>query len=244
MGKRPHVPAEEMEPRPGSGDRNRPTVIGPIIGPAITTADGQPAVPVNETPFLRTSTPEPRRLTDLPGAETFLAPGLEGLYSSLAADPPGEPRSDLEPYVAYNSPDTPPDPTIFNIAQIVVKLVEGSCVKLDGGELIITPDVKKPANVNRLRRAGVELRTVRRQVNDFNSVVAGRAAVVWRAAPQVDPELLAMLHRRAENESGTEMPNPNLFYFVHSQRTKPEAAAALLAALRRLPIVEAAYFQP
>ena len=53
-----------------------------------------------------------------------------------------------------------------------------------------------------------------------------------------------MLHRRAEHESGVELPNPNLFYFVHSQRTEPEAAAKLLPALRRLSIVEASYFQP
>ena len=53
-----------------------------------------------------------------------------------------------------------------------------------------------------------------------------------------------MLHRRAESGSGVEMPNPNLFYFVHSQRIEPEAAADLLAALRRLLIVEASYFQP
>jgi subtilisin family serine protease len=233
-----------MELGPSSGDRIGPTLIGPIIGPAITAADGQPTVPVNETPFLRTSTAGPRRLTDLPDAETFLAPGMEGLYSSLAADPPGEPRSDLEPYVAYNSPDTPPDPEIFNIAQIVVKLVEGSCVRLDGRKLIVTPDVKEPANVDRLRRAGVKHQTVRRQVAEFNSLVTASGAAVGRAAPHVDPELLAMLHRRAENESGAEMPNPNLFYFVHSKRTKPKAAAKLLAALRRLPIVEAAYFQP
>ena len=53
-----------------------------------------------------------------------------------------------------------------------------------------------------------------------------------------------MLHRRAEDRSGAEMPNPNLFYFVHSEHPDPKAAAELLAELRRLEIVETAYFQP
>lgn len=248
MAKRPHVHAGEMEPRPSSGDRIRPTVIGPIVGPAVTAVDGpiltRPPDPVSENASWSAPTTVPRRLTDLPDAEALLAPDMGGVYSSLAADPSGEPRSDLEPYVAYNSPDTPADPALFNIAQIVVKLVEGSSVRLDGAKLVITREVKDPANVDRLSRAGVELRTVRRQVAEFNSLVTASGAVVGRAAPQVDAELLAMLHRRAENESMVELPNPNLFYFVHSQRTEPKAAADLLAALRRLPIVEAAYFQP
>jgi len=244
----PNVPAGESKPQPDSDDRIRPTVIGPIVGPAIAAVDGpiltRPPDPVGENPSWSAPTTVPRRLTDLPDPQALVAPGVQGLYASLAADPPSEPRSGLAPYVRYTSPDTPADPALFNIAQIVVKLVEGSSVRLDGAKLVVTREVKDRANVDRLSRAGIELRTVRRQVAAFNSLVTANGAVVGRAAPQVDAELLAMLHRRAEHESGVELPNPNLFYFVHSQRTKPKAAADLLAALRRLPIVEASYFQP
>lgn len=251
MTKRPkprRAPTGDTEPGPGSRDRIRPTVIGPIVGPAVTVIDGpvltRPPARVGEKPLWSAHTTAPRRLTDLPDPQAFVAPGVQGLYASLAAAPPTEPRSELAPYVPYTSPDTPADPALFNIAQIVVKLVEGSSVRLDGAKLLVTGEVKDPANADRLSRAGVELRTVRRQVAAFNSLVAARGAVVGRAAPQVDHEGLTLLHRRAEHGSGVEMPNPNLFYFVHSQRTKPEAAADLLAALRRLPIVEASYFQP
>jgi serine protease len=239
--------AREIEPGPRFGDRVEPAIIGPIVGPAVAAVD-EP-VTARLTPFAeelrwRPSAAESRRLTDLPDAETFVAPGIEGLYDLLAADPPAEPRSDLEPYVSYTSPDTPADPEFFNIAQIVVKFVEGSSVRLDGAKLVVTGEVKNRANADRLRRAGVKLPTLRRQVAAFNSLIAGSGAAVGRASPQVDAELLAMLHRRVEHESAVQLPDPNLFYFVHSERTEPKAAADLLAALRRVPIVEVAYFQP
>ena len=247
MRKPPGAPTEETALGPPPGDSIRPTIIGPTVGPPVTPVE-RPILtrpyPVREPPSWRATTAESRRLTDLPDAQSFVAPGMDGLYSALAADPAGEPRSGLEPYVSYTSPDTPADPAFFNIAQIVVKFVEGSSVGLDGAKLVVTREVKDPANVDRLRRAGVRLATVRRQVASFNSIVADNGAVVGRSAPQVEAELLAMLHRRAEHGSGVELPNPNLFYFVHSERTEPKAAADLLSALRRLSIVEVSYFQP
>src|SRR4029079_15393955 len=136
------------------------------------------------------------------------------------------------------------DPGLFNIAQIVVKFVEGASVRLDGANLVLTREVKEPANIDRLRRAGIELSTLRRQVTAFNRLVTASGVAVGSAAAQVDFKTLEMLHRRAEERSGIEMPNPNLFCFVHSEHADPKATADLLAELRRLEIVEAAYFQP
>ena len=106
------------------------------------------------------------------------------------------------------------------------------------------PEVEDPANIERLSRNGVQLRTLRREVAMFNGLVAGSGSAVGRSAPPVDPEMLTRLHRRAEHEAGIELADPNLFYFVHSQRTDPDGATKLLRALRGLSIVEAAYFQP
>ena len=160
---------------PRFGDRVEPAIIGPIVGPAVAAVDApviRPLTPFPEELSWRPSPAESRRLTDLPDAETFIAPGIQGLYDSLAADPPAEPRSDLEPYVSYTSPDTPADPEFFNIAQIVVKFVEGSSLRLDGAKLVVTREVKSRANADRLRRAGVKLTTLRRQVAAFNSLIA------------------------------------------------------------------------
>ena len=246
MRERPPVPAGDKDPGQGSGDTNRPAIIGPIAGPPVVVIDGprpiRPPDPV-VTPW---SAPpqERRRLADLPDPDSFMAPDVEGVFASLAADPPGELRSGLEPYVPYTSPETPADPELFNIAQIVVKFVEGASVRLDGANLVLTRDVKEPANIDRLSRAGVELSTLRRQVTAFNRLVTTSGVSVGSAAPQVEFETLDMLHRHAEDRSGAEMPNPNLFYFVHSEHPDRKATADLLESLRRLEIVEAAYFQP
>jgi serine protease len=243
---RPPVLAGDMDLGQGSGDGNPPAVIGPIVGPPVIVIDDLPRPRPPDPVVTPWSAPaqEPRRLADLPDAESFMAPDVEGLYASLTGDPPDELRSGREPYVGYVSPETPADPGLFNIAQIVVKFVEGASVRLDGANLVLTREVKEPANIDRLSRAGVELSTLRRQVTAFNRLVTASAVSVGSAAPQVDFDTLAMLHRRAEDRSGAEMPNPNLFYFVHSEHPDPKAAAGILDELRRLEIVEAAYFQP
>lgn len=162
----------------------------------------------------------------------------------MAAEPPIEAPAGLEPYVRYSTPQTPADPAGYNVAQIVVKFVEGSSIRLNGAALVVTREVTDPSNADRLSRSGVGVEPLRRHVAELNSLIATNGAAVGRAAPQVEPELLSLLHGSAEHNSGAEMPDPNLFYFVHSQSTKPKPAAALLAAMRCLPIVEAAYFQP
>jgi serine protease len=244
MRDRRHVPAGGPDLMAENG--SPPTVIGPVVGPPVLVIDRpvRPRPPRPEPPSWSASTPAPRRLTDLPDPESFVAPGEQGLYATIAVDAPGELRSGLTPYVPYATPDTPPDPELFNIAQIVVKFVEGSSVRLDGATLVVTRAVKEPVNIERLKRSGVALATLRRHVTAFNSLVTSSGAAVGRAAPQVDPETLAMLHRYAEAGSDVELADPNLFYFVHSERTKPKVAADLLAAVQGVPIVETAYFQP
>jgi serine protease len=229
------------------GQSIRPTIVGPVIGPALTTIEatdsaGRPARP-GESPWIAPAQ-TPRRLRKLPDAQSFLEPGVQGLYASLAAETCDRAPDGLRPYARYSSPDTPADPDLHNIVQIVVKLVEGSSIRLEGTALVVTRAAKDPSNADRLRRSGLKKAGVRRHVDELNSLVAKSGAACGRAAPQVEPELLSLLHGRAEFESGTEMPDPNLFYFVHSQRTSPKHAAALLRRLRRIPIVETAYFQP
>ena len=226
---------------------DKPTIIGPIVGPRVAVEDTVqtgPAAPVGEQPEWRARAAASRRLSDLPDPESYVATDAQGLYASLAADPPDEPASGLAPYTPYTSPDTPADPELYNIAQLVVKMIEGSSVRLDDTELVVMPEVEDPANIERLSRNGVQLRTLRREVAMFNGLVAGSGSAVGRSAPPVDPEMLTRLHRRAEHEAGIELADPNLFYFVHSQRTDPDGATKLLRALRGLSIVEAAYFQP
>lgn len=217
-------------------------VIGPVTGPLVGPILGPPISPGAERSPWRASAPAPRSLDNPPDPQAFIAPGASGLYAAMPRLRPEPGR--LTPYAPYQSPDTPADPARFNIQQIVVKFAEGSGLRLDGGRLVVSADAKSTDSRARLLRAGLESALVRRQVASFNSLVGRSRGAVGRAAPQVDADVLASLRRLAERNSGSEMPDPNLFYFVHTQGAKPADAEALLAELRRLGIVEAAYFQP
>src|SRR5438128_10214 len=136
-----------------SDDRILPAVVGPITGPAVTVIDGplltrRPDA-VAEKSGWSAPAPASRRLTDLPESQAWIAPGLKGLFASLfdswTAAHASELQSKLAPYTPYTSPDTPADAAHFNIAQIVVKFVEGCSVRLDGAKLVVTEETKHPA---------------------------------------------------------------------------------------------------
>lgn len=228
----------------------RSTVLGPVVGPVIGPVTGPVVGPINVPPVLpggerppsRLPAQPPRSLANPPDPQSFIAPGAVGLYGAMPR-PAREPVR-LSPYAPYASPETPADPARFNIQQIVVKFAEGSSLRLNGSRLSVSVDAKSGENRSRLLRSGVDAAIVRRQVASFNDLVGRSRGAVGRAAPQVDADVLAGLRRLAERNSGSEMPDPNLFYFVHTQGAKPADAEALLVALRRLRIVEAAYFQP
>ena len=185
----------------------------------------------------------PRRLNDLPDPESFIAPGLTGLYDALRSAPP-RPARTLAPYIAYSSPDTVADPKHFNLQQIVVKFVEGSGLRLRNNELVIDGRALRPGADSRLGRSGLEPAQVEGDLAECLRLVADPDLAVSRAAPQVDERTLDLLWRAAEQRSKWEQPDPNLFYQVHRRKLDPDAAATLLKALKQLRIVEAAYFQP
>lgn len=216
--------------------RSQPTVVVDPTRPVI--------VRPLRAPVARIPADAPRRLNDLPDPQSFIAPGLTGLYTALEAAPARRPARALAPYVAYTSPDTPADPKHFNLQQIVVKFAEGSGLRLRNTELVVDRRALAGDAGARLGRADLEPAQVESDLADFLRLVADPELAVSRAAPQVDEPLLDLLWRAAERRSKWEQPDPNLFYHVHRRTPDPGAAAALLQALRQLRIVEAAYFQP
>lgn len=248
MGRQPSVPVVQGDQALAPGRRPRPAVVGPIVGPAVVVPVGPivalPPATIVTTPSWTAPAAVPRRLVDLPEPEFFVAPGASGIFAALAANGLDDPPATLAPYVPYSSPETPADPARFNLAQIVVKLVQGANVRIDGSRLAVTRAVRTSVIRTRTARPTVAAADLREQVADLNAIVDANGAAVGRAAPQVEAELLTLLRRRAEHDSGVEMPDPNLFFFVHTQKPRAKSAAALLNALRRSALVEAAYFQP
>jgi hypothetical protein len=183
-----------------------------------------------------------RRLTDLPDPQSFVEPGFDGIFAMLAADPPGPPPDGLAPYVAYSSPNTPADPARYNIDHVVVKITEGATVAVSGAALAIAAPT--PVSDGRRQRLGLASVMLKREVAEFNAVLAKWKAALGRSAPSLDATTLAALHRRAEQNSRVTLADPNLFVYVHTQSADPKSATALLTELRGLALVEAAYFQP
>ena len=173
---RPPVPAGDMNPGQAFGDS---------IPPSGYRADRRPGGHRHRRPIprsgrlTRSATPSgalprqsPRRLADLPDGQCrSLRPEWRGCTPRWRRTRPRAAVRTRAVRPVY-SPDTPADPEFFNIAQIVVKFVEGASVRLDGEKLVVTREVKEPANLDRLSRAGIELPTLRRQVAAFNPLVA------------------------------------------------------------------------
>ncbi len=197
------------------------------------------------------------RSLNKPPPENFVTPGIQGLYAELRKDtawgkkgicglksnsrPSG---TQLAPYTRYQSPDTPANPVAFNIRQIVIKFVEGTAMRLRDGQLQQVKETDAVEMRERLTRAGLESDEVQRDLTAFNKALKSMQAVIGRAAPQIEEQDLSLLRRCAENRARREMPDLNLFYFVHLPKSGGKTAQKLLNQLRKLRIVELAYFQP
>ena len=234
-------------------------VVSPIVYGAVALSlltcgslGGEPRsrAVVSEPPIVRP-------LAEAPPPENFVAPKVTGLFAQLrarAVQEPGEacpstvksPRANkrLAPYTPYESPRTHADPAAFNLRQVVLKVVEGSSVRLRGRQLrqVKTPDAADA--LERLARSGLEGAAVPRELGSLNRAVKSMRAVVGRAAPTVPEQDLSRLRLCAERAGRREMPDLNLFYFVHLPEVDNETAQRFLARLRALRIVEVAYFQP
>ena len=188
-----------------------------------------------------------RSLDRAPLPTVFINPGLTGIYERLqaeaAAKKPAKVQA-LQRYVAYSSPETPPDRTKFNTQQIVVKFVEGSAVRLLDGSLVVSKSQEEQDEV-RLARSGLSLKAVTQNLDAFNLLLKKASALAGRSAPQIDEFDLLRLRRNAESNTKRELPDLNLFYFIHLRKAlSAEQALAFLTDIRKSKIVEVAYFQP
>lgn len=187
-----------------------------------------------------------RSLDRAPDAQQFIAPGIEGLFAELRNAAPVEPApGSLKPYVPYTKVDTPADPKRFNLRQIVLKLAQGSAVRLRNDRLALAPDVSTPSHTRRLERFGITPTEVQGDIDSLQTLVKAAGARLGRATPRLDEADLQRLQLRAEANTGIEQPDPNLFYFIHLPAGSQLAdAVALLEAARKLRSIETAYFQP
>jgi serine protease len=218
-----------------------------IFGNLAVARDIKKGDGVNSSTFNPT-TPPIRSLTNLPAPENFIAPGIKGIYAELqnANDKKlnlcgsrrlrESPRAVLKPYTPYQTPNTSANPAMFNTRQIAIKFVEGSGVQLRAGKLQLA---KKAVGVEAL-----EPLEVQQDLAEINKIVSSMQAVISSAAPQVDEKDLARLRRCGENNLQQELPDLNLFYFVHLPEVDGETALNFLKQLQSKRIIEVAYFQP
>jgi len=227
----------------------RPGIALCLVVACITWLSSYPAQPSpmeKSPPAERPDSREPRRLEEAPLPHDFVAKGIEGLYDELRRDvyEPGEDPDKLALYVRYESPKTPADESAFNLRQIVVKFAEGSAVRLRSGTLERAEDDESLYTADRLGRFGLEPENVKTDLESLNKLVAAIGSTVGRGAPDIDEHDLFLLRKRAEANALREMPDMNLFYYVHLPVMDPETVQKVLVELHRLRSIEVAYLQP
>jgi hypothetical protein len=195
-------------------------------------------------------TPAPLEVVGDSKPQHYIAPGITGLYARLQASEarsrtgrfPNAKPGPLKPYQPYRNPDPRVEVGAVNVAQIVVKFVEGSGVRLNDGKLQVVADPSALETSDRLSRQDISIEQVRDDLLEIDTVLMQLGASV--VAQNIDEPELDLLRRTAERNSGREMPDPMLFYFVDLSKTDIVSARKLLTTLHNLRSVELAYFQP
>jgi hypothetical protein len=182
-------------------------------------------------------------VSELPAPEQFVQDGVEGIFAQLQNLNEGPSPDPLTPLTLPPVPDTPADGTRFNLNQIAIEFQEGSAIRLRNGAFA-RDDQAAASTGGRLGRVGLEPGTVLADLNQLNKLLSAAGAMVARGTPTIDEADLDRLRVHAENATGVEHVDLNLFYFVFLQQPNAQAATKLLNAIRALRSVYAAYFQP
>lgn len=234
--------------------RSPQTIRRPLVFPCLSLAcitwlASYPTLADTKTPLKeRPEQREPHRLELTPIPHDFVVKGMEGLYADLRRDaekegPPKTPEK-LVPYEPYKSPDTPADQSVFNLRQIVVKFAEGSAVRLRSGSLERAEDPDSLDTADRLQRYGLEPENVAQDLYFLRKLVKATGSTVGRGVPAIEERDLFLLRKLAEANVHEEMPDMNLFFYVHLPDMDPEVVQKVIDELRNLRSVELAYLQP
>ena len=128
----------------GGGSRSARAVLGVTLLALVACAPLPPRGGGTEPPTWIGAERVERNLDRAPDSQQFIAPGLDGIYATLrrSSEEVLAAKQPLEPYVPYGRLSTPPDPKRYNLRQIVIKLKEGSGIRLRDRQFVRVPETQ------------------------------------------------------------------------------------------------------
>src|SRR5829696_1995994 len=127
---------------------------------------------------------------------------------------------------------------------LILKLHEGSRVRLRDGRFHFDPRGLRGEDRDLLRRAKLEEHEVAHGVAELNALLAPHTTFRVDRLFGRDERVLEGEKAAAEESRAEEIGDPNLYYALASDRVAVAEAEELLDSLNRLAVVELAYPQP
>lgn len=160
----------------------------------------------------------------------FVAPAPARPSSGLVARTP-------EPRVHYENV-----PRGVYLDAIVLKIAEGTHVRLRDGKLRMLADLVTPAEQDRMDRLGLAPAQVEADCLEINETIAADSNLSLSRIEGLDEDLLDQMKEHGELNSQSELADMNLYYILRMQVAEPKPALDLLNRLNEYPSVEFADF--
>jgi acylphosphatase len=127
---------------------------------------------------------------------------------------------------------------------IVVKFKEGSRIRLEGGKFNFQPGNITESDLSLLERGKINLDKVKSGIQKVKKLVEDDPEITLERMFKRNEAELEKEKISGEINTGEELADPNLYYYVYTRQPNYEKAEKLVNQLNELDIVEIAYPQP
>ena len=164
---------------------------------------------------------------------------------ALVALPGFSPAAELIPRATFPKPETTViDPSVSSPQEVVVKFHEGTHVRLREGRLVFDPSVLNDEELKKLDRNGLEVETVKADVDRANELLFRRPEDVVARLFAREEAALDADRREYQGGSPEELADLNLYFMLVLAEADVARATDTINALNALSSVEISYAEP
>jgi hypothetical protein len=163
---------------------------------------------------------------------------LQSCTHKAAAEAPDALTQALRPRMPADKQDVGKRRYGFRTDEIVMKLVEGSQIRLSGGQLRFDRNRIKPKHLALLKRNRLDVTAAEAELANLNGAIALELGNKLQRLFEDAEADLDREHEALEASSGQELADLNLYYHLH---VAPGHLDPMLARLNASPLVEIAY---
>src|SRR6266540_4700193 len=152
-----------------------------------------------------------------------------------------QPTAALKPRTVFPKPAQTPVDARAQPGVFVLKFWEGTHAAYEDGAFVFDPARVTSQDLKLLERAALDADLVASQLKSLNALLGGAGSVAVQRVFQRPDQVLEEERLEGERNTGEELADKTLYYYVAHQNASPEQTARLIDQINAFAVVELAY---